>query len=102
MCRHVLGREVSVITGCVRMTVTAGAVLVLLSSASCSAQKAAPQTTVPETTAPQSVAAIAGADQGWGQPVVFGGQQTGALMADVSCPAPGGCAAVGMDHSSAS
>jgi len=77
---------------CVRLAVTAGAVLGLLSSAGCVAQ----------TAAPQSVAASAGADQGWSQPVEFGGQQTGALMADVSCPAAGRCAAVGMDHSSAS
>ena len=71
---------------CVRMAVTAGAVLGLLSSASCDAQ----------------TAASARADQGWGQPVEFGGQQAGALMADVSCPAAGRCAAVGMDHSPAS
>ncbi len=77
---------------CVRMAVTAGAVLGLVSSAGCVAQ----------TTPPRSVGASAGAAQGWGQPVEFGGQQTGALMADVSCPAAGSCAAVGMDHSSAS
>jgi hypothetical protein len=81
-----------VIRLCVRMAVTAGAVLALLSSAGCVAQ----------TAAPQSVAASVGAAQGWGRPVEFGGQQTGALMADVSCPAAGRCAAVGMDHSSAS
>ena len=64
---------------CVRMAVTAGAVLGLLSSASCDAQ----------TVTPRSVAASARADQGWGQPIEFGGQQAGALMADVSCPAAG-------------
>jgi hypothetical protein len=81
---------------CVRMAVTAGAVLGLLSSAGCVAQTAAAHSVA------ASAAATAGADQCWGQPVEFGGQQTGALMADVSCPAAGRCAAVGMDHSSAS
>lgn len=81
---------------CARMAVTAGAVLGLLSGAGCISDKAAPRSAAP------SVSATAGADQRWLQPVEFGGQHAGALMAGVSCPAAGRCTTVGMDHSSAS
>jgi hypothetical protein len=82
---------------CVRMAVAAAAVLGMLSGAGCISHAPAPR-----TTAPQPVAASAGADQDWRQPVEFSGQQTGTVMAGLSCPAARSCAAVGMDRSSAS
>jgi hypothetical protein len=82
---------------CVRMAVAAAAVLGMLSGAGCISH-----TPAPRTTAPQPGAVSTGTDQNWGQPVEFSGQQTGTVMAGLSCPAARSCAAVGMDHSSAS
>jgi len=77
---------------CVLIAVAAAAVLGLASSAGC----------VGHNPAHPSVTTYARGDRGGGQPAGFGGQRAGSVMADVSCPAAGACAAVGMDHSSAS